>query len=191
MALKGYHYTSKGSDFDSNNTPLERFTFKSDIVNQQYIVEILILKHDIYVAQFYLKNHRLSGKRFNLLLDNPIEKNNRHVLYVLNTITNICLDIYAKNPNASFGFMGAPTSKESNPKKNKANINPDRTIKNTKRHRIYSLYVKRYFSPEKFTHIVFNDSSCYLLKNNSNLKLDVSLSNDYHNELIKTKMSIN
>jgi hypothetical protein len=191
MALKGYHYTSKGSDFDSNNTPLERFTFKSDIVNQQYIVEILVLKHDIYVAQFYLKNHRLSGKRFNLLLDNPIEKNNRHVLYVLNTITNICLDIYAKNPNASFAFMGAPTSKESNPKKNKANINPDRTIKNTKRHRIYSLYVKRYFSPEKFTHIVFNDSSCYLLKNNSNAKLDVSLSNDYHNELIKTKMSIN
>lgn len=106
MTLKGYHYTSKGSDFDSNNTPLERFTFKSDIVNQQYIVEILILEHDIYVAQFYLKNHRLSGKRFNLLLDNPIEKNNRHVLYVLNTFTNICLDIYAKNPNASFGFMG-------------------------------------------------------------------------------------
>lgn len=191
MALKGYHYTSKGSDFDSNNTPLERFTFKSDIVNQQYIVEILILEHDIYVAQFYLKNHRLSGKRFNLLLDNPLEKNNRHVLYVLNTIANICLNIYAKNPNASFGFMGAPTSKESNPKKNKANINPDRTIKNTKRHRVYSLYVKRYFSPEKFTHIVFNDSSCYLLKNNSNLKLDVSLSNDYHNELIKSKMSVN
>ena len=189
MSLKGYHYTSKGSDVDSNNTPLERFTFKSDIVNQQYIVEVLLLEHDIYVAQFYLKCHRLSGKRFNLLLVNPKEQNNKHVLYVLNTITNICLDIYRKNPNASFGFMGAPTSKESNPKKNKANINPDRTIKNTKRHRIYSLYVKRYFSPEKFTHIVFNESSCYLLKNNSNLKLDVSLSNDYHNELIKTKIS--
>lgn len=189
MMLKGYPYTPKGSDFDSNNTPLERFTFKSDIVNQQYIVEVLMLKHDIYVAQFYLKNHRLSGKRFNLLLNNEIKKNNRHVMYVLNTITNICLDIYKKNPNASFGFMGAPTSKESNPKKNKANINPDRTIQNTKRHRVYSLYVKRYFSPDRFTHIVFNESSCYLLKNNSNLELDVSLSNDYHNELIKTKIS--
>lgn len=191
MILKGYHYTPKGSDIDSNNTPLERFTFKSDIVNQQYIVEVLLLEHDIYVAQFYLKNHRLSGKRFNLLLDNPKEKNNKHVLYVLNTITNICLEIYRKNPNASFGFMGAPTSKESNPKKNKANINPDRTIKNTKRHRIYSLYVKRYFSPEKFTHIVFDQSSCYLLKNKTNYKLDTSLSNDYHNQLIKTKISNN
>jgi hypothetical protein len=188
MTLKGYQYTHKGSDTDSNKTPLERYTFKSDIVNQQYIVEVLILDYDIYVAQFYLKNHRLSGKRFNLLLENPKEKNNKNVLYVLNTITNICLDIYKKNPNASFGFMGAPTSKESNPKKNKANINPDRTIRNTKRHRIYSLYVKRYFSPEKFTHIVFDQSSCYLLKNNSNLKLDFSLSNDYHNELIKNKI---
>jgi len=191
MALEGYQYTSKGSDYDSNNTPLERFTFKSHIINQQYIVEVLKLKHDIFVAQFYLKNHRLSGKRFNLLLENIEQKNTKHVFYVLNTIANICLDIYKKNPNASFGFMGAPTSRESNPKKNKNNINPDRTIRNTKRHRIYSLYVKRYFSPEKFTHIVFNDSSCYLLKNNSNLKLDVSLSNDYHNELIKTKISSN
>lgn len=189
MILNGYQYISKGSDFDSNNTPLERFTFKADIVNQQYIVELLVLDYDIYVAQFYLKNHRLSGKRFNLVLDNPDEKNNKHVFYVLNTITNICLEIFRKNPNASFGFMGAPTSKESNPKKNMANINPDRTIKDTKRHRIYSLYVKRYFSPEKFTHIVFNQSSCYLLKNNSNLKLDISVVNEYHNEIIKAKIA--
>lgn len=189
MALPGYQYTSKGSGVDANNTPLERFTFKSDIINQQYIVEILLLEHQIYVAQFYLKCHRLSGKRFNLLLVNNKGRNNKHVLYVLNTITNICLEIYRKNPNASFAFMGAPTTKEASPKKNKANINPDRTIKNTKRHRVYSLYVKRYFSPEIFTHIVFKESSCYLLKNNSNLKLDASLSNDYHNELIKTKIS--
>lgn len=189
MILKGYSYTHKGSDFDSNNTPLERYTFKADIINQQYIVELLILKHNIYVAQFYLKTHRLSGKRFNLLLHYQKATNNKHVLYVLNTITNICLEVHQKNPNASFGFMGAPTSKETNPKKNRANINPDKTIKNTKRHRIYSLYVKRYFSPEKFTHIVFNESSCYLLKNNSNSELDNSLSNDYHNELIKTKIS--
>ena len=190
MTLEGYSYTHKGSDFDSNQTPLERFTFKSGIVNQQYIVEILTLKHNIYIAQFYLKNHRLSGKRFNLLLDDS-RKNSKHVLYVLNTVTNICLEIHKRNPKASFGFMGAPTSKESNPKKNKANINPDRTIRNTKRHRIYSLYVKRYFSPETFTHIVFEQSSCYLLQNNSNLEINVSLSNDYHNELIKTKMACN
>ena len=55
--------------------------------------------------------------------------------------------------------------------KNKININPDNTIKNTKRYKVYSLYVKRYYSPEKFTHIEYLDSSCYLLKNNIRPKL--------------------
>jgi hypothetical protein len=187
MTLIGYSYTHKGSDKDNNNTPLERYTFRSHIVNQTYIVEVLQIEHEIYIVQFYLKSHRLSGKRFNLLLDNPKEINNKHVLFVLNTITNICLETIKKKPLASFAFMGAPTSKESNPKKNSSNINPDKTIKETKRHRVYSLYVKRYFSPEKFTHVVFNDSSCYLLKNNENQDLDINTSNDYHNELIKTK----
>ncbi|MBF4472953.1 hypothetical protein [Flavobacterium sp. HJJ] len=106
---------------------------------------------------------------------------------LLNTITNICLDIYQKKPKASFGFMGAPTSKESNPKKNKKNINPDKTIKNTKRHRIYSLYVKRYFPPTKFNHTVYNESSCYLLNNQANPLLTTELANTYHNHLIETK----
>jgi hypothetical protein len=189
MTLNGYQHTHKGSGIDSNNTPLERYTFKSNIVNQQYIVEVLILRHDIYVVQFYLKTHRLSGNRFNLLLKDPQDKNNKNVFYVLNTITNICLEIIKKNPIASFGFMGAPTSKETSPKKNKSNINPDKTIKNTKRHRVYSLYVKRYFSPNQFTHIEFNQSSCYLLKNNTNETLNSTVSNEYHNDLISTKIS--
>lgn len=184
MTLIGYHHIHQGSDIDSNNTPLERYSFKSHIVNQHYIVEVLFLKYDIYIVQFYLKNHRLSGNRFNLLLKDPQEKNNKNVFFVLNTITNICLEIIKKNSRASFGFMGAPTSKETNPKKNKSNINPDKTIKNTKRHRVYSLFVKRYFSPDTFTHIEFNQSSCYLLKNNSNKTLNNTISNEYHNELI-------
>lgn len=191
MTLSGYEYFHKGSDEDSNNIHLERYTFKSHLVNQQYIVEVLFLKHNIFIIQFFLKAHRLSGNRFNLLLKNPNENNNKHVFFVLNTITNICLEIIKKKPKASFGFMGAPTSKETNPKKNKSNINPDRTIKNTKRHRVYSLYVKRYFPPSTFTHIEFSQSSCYLLKNNSNDLLDIELANEYHNELIQTKISRN
>lgn len=188
MELIGYPYTHKGSDKDLNNTPLDRYTFRSDIVNQTYIVEVLHIKYEVRVVQFYLKNHRLSGKRFNLLLNNPKGINNKHVMLVLNTITNICSETIKKHPLASFGFMGAPTSKESNPKKNKHNINPDKTIRATKRHRVYSLYVLRYFSPDIFTHIEFKDSSCYLLKNNNNENLNLTTANDYHNELIQTKI---
>lgn len=191
MELLCYPFLHKGSDFDSNETPLERYTFKSDIINQQYIVEVLFLKYNIFVVQFYLKNHRLSGKRFNLLLDNQEPKNGKNVFLVLNTITKICLEIIKKNNQASFGFMGAPTSKESNPKKNKKNINTDRTIKNTKRHRVYSLYVKRYFPPNRFTHIEFNQSSCYFLQNNLNSQLNLTLVNEYHNDIIQTKISGN
>jgi hypothetical protein len=86
--------------------------------------------------------------------------------------------------------MGAPTTKENNHKKNGQNINPDKTVKNTKRYRIYSLYVRRYFSPDDFTHISFKNSSSFLLMNNKNIYLNSSLATDYLNEIITEKVNI-
>lgn len=85
--------------------------------------------------------------------------------------------------------MGAATSKEKNRKKNAININPDNTIRNTKRHRIYSLYVLRYFTPDVFTHIEYKNSSCYLLKNNRK-ELSKEFLDDYLNLLILNKLNI-
>jgi len=71
----------------------------------------------------------------------------------------------------SFGFMGAPTLKELNPKTSKKVINLDGTVAETKRFSTYSIYVKRYFSPEKFEHIEIPTSSSYLVKSRKNLEL--------------------
>ncbi len=186
--LSSYSYIHKGCRKEIDGTQIEIYTFKSDIVNQHYIVEIIKLNYDIYVIQYFLKNHRLSENRFNLLL--PKERgNNKHVFYLLNTITNIAIEIIKQNPNASFGFMGAATSKEKNRKKNSKNINPDNTIRNTKRHRVYSLYVLRYFSPNVFTHIEYKNSSCYLLKNNRK-ELSKEFFDDYLNVLIQNKINM-
>lgn len=186
--LPSYSYIHKGCRKEIDGTQIEIYTFKSDIVNQHYIVEIIKLNYDIYVIQYFLKNHRLSENRFNLLL--PKERgNNKHVFYLLNTITNIAIEIIKQNPNASFGFMGAATSKEKNRKKNSKNINPDNTIRNTKRHRVYSLYVLRYFSPNVFTHIEYKNSSCYLLKNNRK-ELSKEFFDDYLNVLIQNKINM-
>lgn len=184
-----YKYDNKGSAKDIYNNLQQIFTFKSKIINQQYIVEVINYKHNIYVIQFYLKTHRLSKNRFSLLIPKKknSKNNNKHVFYLLNTIVNISYEIIKQNPKASFAFMGAPTIDESDIKKNKININPDNTIKNTKRYKVYSLYVKRYYSPEKFTHIEYLDSSCYLLKNNDNEILTKEKADDYVNYILTFK----
>lgn len=185
-----YKLINQGSRPDINTGfTVDIYTFKSKIINQQYIIEILHFKYDIVVVQFYLKTHRLSDKRFSLLIpERKIKRNNsRHVFMLLNTIVNVAKELIHKNPKASLGFMGAPKLDEQEITLNKENINPDNTIKNTARHRVYSLYVKRYFSPELFTHIEYENSSCYLLKNNKNESLDKVIADSYLNEIIESK----
>jgi hypothetical protein len=186
--LPSYSFIHKGCRKEIDGRQTEIYTFKSDIINQHYIVELIKLDYDIYVIQFFLKNHRLSENRFNLLLPKG-KGSNKHVFYLLNTITKIAVEIIEQNPNASFGFMGAATSRENNKKKNAENINPDSTIRNTKRYRVYSKYVLRYFPPNVFTHIEYKNSSCYLLKNNRN-QLSYEFLDEYLNFLIENKISI-
>jgi hypothetical protein len=72
-----------------------------------------------------------------------------------------------------------------------AEIIPDKTIIETKRYRVYSLYIKRYFSPQKFTHIEYQNASCYLLKNNDNVALSFDKSNELLNKIIEEKIALN
>lgn len=189
MVLDGYEYAFKSYSIDTKGLRTDTYTIRATIVNQTYILEVLHLEHNIYVLQFYLKNHRHSDNRFSLLLPEEITKSSKHVFYLLNTIVNLSSKIYLLNSLASFGFMGAPTTKENNFKKNSKNINPDKTVRNTKRYRIYLLYVRRYFSPEDFTHISFKNSSCFLLMNNRNIFLNNKIADDYLNKIIDEKVN--
>lgn len=134
-----------------------------------YIIEVESREFNIYVVKFYLKSHRDSDKRYFLTLDKHQRDSElkdtgaKNCFLILNTILKISGVILKKDSKASFGFVGAPKISEID-----NSVNTDGTYKNTTRFRVYKSYVLRYFSPEKFKHIEFLNSSSYILKNKHN-----------------------
>lgn len=183
-----YDYKLNAKKNDEFGYTIFVYSITKTIIKQTYIVEIIFYKDNIHVVQFYLKNHRHSKNRFSLLLSNKNKNTSVHFFYLMNTLVGITQDLYKLNPLASFGFIGAPTKKEKDKTLNFNNINIDGTIKNTKRFRVYLLYIKRYFDPMYFDYFSFNDSSCFLLKNKKNTSLSKETINDYLNEVIETKI---
>ena len=174
MLSNYFEYTHKGKK-KVRSIIEDIYTFKCSL-NVSYIVEVEQHPNDICIVKFYQKNHRLSNNRYSLLNSHEFLKRHKtrgvkNFLMILNTIIKINVDIYSTNNNMSFGFMGAPTLKELNPKTSNRVINVDGTVAMTKRFNTYSIYVKRYFSPEKFEHIEIPTSSSYLVKSRKNLKL--------------------
>lgn len=169
-----FQYTHKGKK-KSRGITEELYTFKCSL-NVTYIVEVEYHQNDICMVMFYQKNHRHSKHRYSLLnskgfLERHGTRGVKNFLTVLNTIIKINVEIYNINNNMSFGFMGAPTLKELDSEKTTRTINADGTVAETKRFNTYSIYVKRYFSPEKFEHIEIPTSSSYLIKSKNNLAL--------------------
>ena len=115
----------------------------------QYIVRVEEYPHFMYVVKFYLKNHRLSDKKYNLLT------NLHDPLSVIGTCVEIMLYFYAKNPSSSFAFIGANSLTED-------------SVKNTKRFRIYKRIMENSFSPFTFNHRIYEDESAYILLNKDN-----------------------
>lgn len=154
------------------------YTFKCTL-NVFYILEVEHHDFDIFIIKFFQKNHRDSKNRYTLLnstkfLRQSGSRGARNFLIILNTIIDVIINIYSKNKNASFGFIGAPTKSELNKSHNLKNINSDGTVARTKRFNTYGIYVSRYFSPEKFQHIQIETSSGYLIKSKLNTELNKS-----------------
>jgi len=167
-------YTHKGKN-NLRSIVEDIYTFKCSL-NVTYIVEVEYHPNDICIVKFYQKNHRHSNNRYSLLNSQGFLKRHntrgvKNFLMILNTIIKINVEIYNINNNTSFGFMGAPTKKELNPKTTTKLINADGTVGLTKRFNTYSIYVKRYFSHEKFEDIEIPTSSSYLIKSRKNLEL--------------------
>lgn len=157
-----------------NGIQTDLYSFKCSF-NLAYVLEVEHHPNRIYIIKFFQKNHKDSRYRYSLLNKKSIRKGSsgaKNFLIILNTIIKVVLEIYSKDKSSSFGFIGSPTKDELNKKFNRANINIDGTVAQTKRFNTYAIYVKRYFSPEKFEHIEISTSSSYLIKSKkSNLKL--------------------
>jgi len=172
MALNRYDfYKIQGNQ--KNKEKVQLYRFKNDF-KDIYIVEIFQYDFSVYAVKFYIKNHRYSKNRYNICYKKEFkiglgfQTGNANFIKVLNTILSIVVEILRKDGLASFGFMGAPKESESNPEINSANINPDCTVANTKRYRIYHLYIRKYFNPIDFEYIDSSTSSILLLRNNKN-----------------------
>lgn len=173
MSLNHYAYI-RVSGGKTNDKFKEIYRFKNDY-NDFYLVEVIYYDFHVYAIKFYLKKHRLSPNRYSLCYSQEFKQRkgfptgSGNFLKVLNTITQIAIsEVLQRDTLASFGFLGAPKLSESNPDLNANNINPDNTVANTKRYKVYLSYCERFFNPEKFEYIYSNTSSILLLRNNKN-----------------------
>lgn len=144
----GYKFTYHGfKNIDNNGIILIRhiLSFKSR-KNNIYIVEVEEFSDfQLMIIKFYLKSHRLSDNKYNLLT----KKN--ETPGILTTCMNIMIWFYNKNPYRSFGFIGSNS------------LNEEVTI--TKRFKLYRILMRNLFSPIKFMHFEYESKSAYLLLN--------------------------
>jgi hypothetical protein len=131
--------------------------------NQTIIVEVHEHKEEsLYILKFFDKNHRLSDHKYSLLTAHG------ETSAILNTNIAIMQYFYAKNPFASFAFMGAPTTKEIAQNK-QLNYHLGH---NTKRFRLYSRVMSLFFNPARFLHVQNTACSGYLVANRDYLYPD-------------------
>jgi len=120
-----------------------------DKFNEKYIVRVEeYLEVNVFVVKFYLARHKDKENYYQALtkLNNPSK--------VINTIIEIMIDFYRKNPTASFGFIGINSENES--------------TANTKRYRLYKKLMENFFPENKFLHYPFTSKSAYLMLNRNN-----------------------
>jgi len=171
--LNPYDYKCCGKDnIEGKRVSLYRF---KNIYNENYIAEVFHYENSVYAIKYYLKNHRDSNKRYNITYSKDFLEKKKvntgalNFFRVMDTVLTIAQkEIISKDNKASFGFLGAPKEIEMNKKKNKKNINNDKTISNTKRYKVYSLYARRYYNPQYFEYIDSKTSSILILRNNKN-----------------------
>lgn len=135
------------------------YTFKSTKSNLWYIVLVEQYEHDVFAVKFYPKKWRNSKLKYQLLTGTNEPRK------IINTCINVMLSVYEKNPNASFGFVGANRINES-------------SSNETKRYKVYSTIVATYFSNEFFFHKENKEKSAYLLINNKALSSNPTLVKD-------------
>ena len=120
--------------------------------NRTYLVEIEEYRYDTYAIKFYLKNHADSPNRYNLLTHDG------DAFRILSTCLSIIADLLSKNQYASFGFIGAPTLEEKEKERET----------NNKRFRVYRQMTQNRFSTDRFSHVMNEDKSTYIILNKRN-----------------------
>lgn len=148
MEEKTYPCTFIMNDYLESDGILQRvayYRFKSDKSNLFYIVRIEEYKEHVYGVKFFLKSMLDSPKKYSHLT-NTYEP--RTIVF---SVFRLMLEIYAKDNQASFMFIG----------------NPDEggCKENTRRYRLYCKLVSSRISDRFFKHLLTDKYSLYILAN--------------------------
>jgi len=130
---------------------------------KRYIVNVEQYEHNIYCAKFYLAEHKFCDHKFKRMA------NQFECSRVIQTIANIILELYHKNPFASFLFIGS----------NSIDENKD----NTRRFKLYTKIIKRKATALNCEQYYISKYSAYFLFNrfhNSNIDLLLELEKRLH-----------
>lgn len=148
---EGYPFIFQMNDKSVKDELLEyalQYRFKSARSNHTYIVRVeKYIKHT-YCLKFFDKANMLSDNKFSLRTG-TFEP--RTIFY---TLMHIMMDVYEKDPKASFFFIGAEDEK-------------DEMGEATRRYRIYRSFVSNVLSNRIFNHHRNNELSLYILVNKS------------------------
>lgn len=139
------------NDAQSTASSVKLYSFKSTKSNLSYLVRVEIYPQHVYAIKFYLKNHRHSPNKYRLAT------NTNEPRRIINTCINIMLSIYERDASASFGFVGS-------------NGMDENTYCCTKRYRVYTKMLARYFTDELFCHVENKGKSAYLMLNRNTLR---------------------
>ena len=142
------HLVDNQKGTSENHEYTKLYSFKGNV--SIYLVQVEKYNFDVYVLKFFLKNHKDSKNRFNLLSDDHDAQG------VIRTVLDIAIDILEnENENASFGFVGA----------HKVKGELEEPKSNTQRFRVYRYIMKNYFGDDTWSHFESIDSSSYLMLN--------------------------
>jgi len=150
-----YRFSKVGVDKAHSKKFLkEGITYSFKTENSYYLVEVEVYAFDIYVIKFFLKKHKRSPLKYNILT------NENRCSKVVSTCIRIMLEIHHKNPFASFGFIGANTIDRQ--------TGYEESMQTTKRFIVYRRAMFALFGTETFTHYVDAGHSAYLMISNKN-----------------------
>ena len=149
----GYPFIFQMNDRTGHDKVLEytlQYRFRSAKSNHTYIVRVERYIEHTYCLKFFDKANMLSENKFSLRTG-TFEP--RTIFY---TLFNIMMDVYQKDPKASFFFIGAEDEK-------------DEPGVATRRFKVYVKFVLSTIGDKVFKHYRVNDLSLYILANKASV----------------------
>lgn len=138
------------------------FKFRN-LKRRPYLLRIEEYPNRLFMVKFHTAKMERSYKKY------TFKTNDYEAPQILATCLKVVLDVYRKNPEASFGFIGEAYE--------------DEATRKTKKYRIYAQIMKNYFSENDFVHSTDLDLSFYILINKQN---DTVAYKDEVNHLLNT-----